>query len=313
MTNNKLLIGVDIGGTKTRIRAFNQVSQREEQYVSAQWRQRNWEDDAIAILRMASQIADGAPIAAMGIGAHGCDDEAECSAFQTEFEKHASFPVRVVNDAELMPLGLGFSHQIGLVAGTGSIAVCRNPAGAMLTAGGWGWVIGDEGSAAGLVREAARSIALYLDEGGAANEPLCELLFQALDIPSLPRIGSTIVGLGNAAMAGQHAHVIFEAAERGSQVARSVINDGGAALADLVCRLRKRGARAEHVVAGGSVIVGQPMLWSAFETELDRLTNGEVIAHLFDGQPVEGACRLAESLISKDFLDVGPQRAPIHS
>lgn len=281
--------------------------------MSAQWRRRNWEDDASELLKMVAKMADGAPIAAMGIGAHGCDDEAECSAFQAEFEKRISFPVRVVNDAELMPLGLGLSHQIGLVAGTGSIAVCRTPKGQMLTAGGWGWVIGDEGSAAGLIREAARSIALYLDEGGSPNEPLCKLMFQALAIPSLPRIGSTIAAMGNAANAGQHAHVIFEAAERGSQLAHSVITAGGTALAGLAERLRKRGAQAEHVVAGGSVIVGQPLLWAAFATEVESLSNSELTPHLFKGQPVEGACRLAEMLIYGDALAPAQHNIPAHS
>ena len=69
-----------------------------------------------------------------------------------------TFPVQVLNDAELLPAALGLNHQIGLVAGTGSVAVSRSPKTGMLVAGGWGWVIGDEGSAAGLIREAGRAV-----------------------------------------------------------------------------------------------------------------------------------------------------------
>ena len=68
-----------------------------------------------------------------------------------DIHAHQPFPVRVVNDAELLPAALGLSHEIGLVAGTGSIAVNRTRGGRMLAAGGWGW-IGDEGGA-GLLRE----------------------------------------------------------------------------------------------------------------------------------------------------------------
>ncbi len=50
----------------------------------------------------------------------------------------------------------GYADGIGVVSGTGSIAVARTAEGRMLAAGGWGWILGDEGSAPALVREAAQ-------------------------------------------------------------------------------------------------------------------------------------------------------------
>jgi len=49
-------------------------------------------------------------------------------------------------------------------------------------------------------------------------------------------------------------------------------------------------------VAGGSVIAAQPRLWEAFAAELAEASGGRIAAHLFTGDPVEGACRLAASL-----------------
>ncbi|MFS2295538.1 MAG: hypothetical protein FWJ90_23045, partial [Actinomadura sp.] len=158
-----MVVGIDIGGTKTHLRAESGGTPRDVVLPTSDWRRRNWSEDAAALLALAAEIADGASVTAIGIGAHGCDDAAECAAFQSEFEARTAIPVAVVNDAELMPLALGLHHQIGLVAGTGSISVCRTAAGAMLVAGGWGWAIGDEGSAAGLVREAARAVATHID------------------------------------------------------------------------------------------------------------------------------------------------------
>jgi len=43
------------------------------------------------------------------------------------------------------------------IAGTGSVAVARNPAGQIARAGGWGYAFGDEGAAWGIVREALRA------------------------------------------------------------------------------------------------------------------------------------------------------------
>jgi N-acetylglucosamine kinase-like BadF-type ATPase len=175
---------------------------------------------------VARKLAEGAEIAAVAVGAHGWDDAVECATFHAALADHAACPVMVVNDAELLPAALGYEHQIGLVAGTGSIAVCRDRKHGMMVAGGWGWVIGDEGSAAGLMREAARAVSLHLDGGGALSEPLAALLLQGLAIPNAARLGSTIAGLGGSAELGRHASLVFDAEASGSLLARQVICDG---------------------------------------------------------------------------------------
>jgi N-acetylglucosamine kinase-like BadF-type ATPase len=294
-----LIVGIDIGGTKTHLKITQGEHAREVIHSSPSWRKRHISEDAESLLKMVDQLAEGSVVDAIGIGAHGCDDALECLAFQQEFSARTKTPVEVVNDAELMPLALGFKNQIGVVAGTGSIAVCREASGEMLVAGGWGWAIGDEGSAAGLVREAAKAIALHLDLGGSMDEPLCQGLFKAMDIPGVPRIGSTLANLGTAAAIGSHARTVFDAAQAGSELAQQVIKEGGMALADLVQRLVARGAVGRHVVAGGSVIASQPLLWTAFETATQNLAGPALTPHLFKGKPVEGACILAQFLIEE--------------
>lgn len=294
-----LIVGIDIGGTKTHLRsevAGVPGAARDHIVPSAQWRTRTWDDDAQRLLDMVAELAAGAPIAAIGVGAHGCDDEEECSAFSRAFAARTAIPVSVVNDAELMPLALGMTGQIGLVAGTGSIAVCRPVGGAMMSAGGWGWVVGDEGSAAGLVREAVRAVVRHFDAGGQKTEPLAEALVQVLAVPAIPRLGSTLAALGGPAAVGAHAEAVFDAAARGSELARRVIREGGASLAELVLHLEARGAGVSHVVAGGSVIAAQPSLWQAFSDAVSAGSSARITPHLFSGSPVEGACRLAAAL-----------------
>lgn len=291
-----LIVGIDIGGTKTHLRAEGDGPARDHVLPSADWRRRDWGEDAARLLAMTAELAGGAPVAAIGVGAHGCDDAAECAALGAALRARTHVPVAVVNDAELMPLALGMHGQIGIVSGTGSIAVCRTAAGEMLVAGGWGWIVSDEGSAASLVREAVRAVARHFDAGGKRGEPLTELLFEALLVPSVPRLGSSLSALGTAAAVGRHAEVVFEAARLGSDLALRVIREGGQALAELVGLLDRRGAGAAHVVAGGGVITAQPLLWQAFVDGLAAVTGDRIRPHLFTGKPVEGACRLAASL-----------------
>ncbi len=292
-----LQIGIDIGGTKTHLRTYDASGMSRDLVLpTAEWRVREWDQDAASLLSVMERFAEGAPIASLAVGAHGCDDEAECLAFEAAFASRVPFPVKVVNDAELLPAALGLTEQIGLVSGTGSIAVCRTAKGRMLVAGGWGWIIGDDGSASGLVREAARAVALHLDYGGTDTEPLVQLLFHALDIPSAARIGTAVGCQGSAAALGSHAHIVFEAAEKGSLLARQVIRDGAKELADLVARLRHNGSVATTVVAGGSVIASQPMLANAFFEQISLRFGGRMTAKVYPGSPVEGACRIASSL-----------------
>ncbi|MCX5496962.1 sugar kinase [Kaistia dalseonensis] len=293
-----LIVGIDIGGTKTHLRAesVSDGPARDLVVPSHEWRTRDWDRDAVRLLDMVARFVEGAPVAAIGIGAHGCDDAAECEAFRVALAARTATPLSVVNDAELMPLALGLAEQIGVVAGTGSIAVCRPSPQQMLVAGGWGWIIGDEGSASGLVREAVRAVARHFDAGGSRREPLVEAIFETLQVPSVPRLGSTLSELRSAATVGRHATAVFQAAEAGSTLAATVIREGGRALAQLAALLEARGAGARHAVAGGSVIAAQPLLWQAFAAELAEASAGRIAAHLFTGSPVEGACRLAASL-----------------
>ena len=297
-----LIIGIDIGGTKTHLRAQSGRHCRDVVHVSSSWRKRDWTLDARALLELAHELADGQPVAAIAVGAHGCDDGDECDKFQAAFATQTAIPVSVVNVAELMPLAVELPGQIGLVAGTGSIAVCRPANGAMMVAGGWGWIVGDEGSAAGIVREAVRAVTLDMDRCGESDDLLAHALFAALNVPSPSRLGSELGRLGNAASVGALAHVVFDAADQGSALAREVIRQAGHGLAVLVQRLDQRGANARHVIAGGSVIAGQPVLWQAFCDALAELCNGRIAPQVFAGKPVEGACRLAETLLSAPQL-----------
>ncbi|MET2830383.1 N-acetylglucosamine kinase [Mesorhizobium shangrilense] len=294
-----ITVGIDIGGTKTHLRACDAAGTvRDLVMPSADWRVRDWDTDAKVLLGKVAHLVEGGQVAALAVGAHGCDDASECVAFEEAFNRHAAYAVTVVNDAELLPAALGHERQIGLVAGTGSIAVCRDAALGMMVAGGWGWVIGDEGSASGLVREAGRAISLHLDCGGTFDDPLVGLMFEALEIRNAARIGSAIARQGGAAALGRHAPIVFAAHEQGSALAAGVIADGARHLAELVMRLKHNGAAADVVVAGGGVMVSQQALACAFLAEVEAQSEGTIAARIFHGAPVEGAFRMAKAMAS---------------
>src|SRR3954468_19065669 len=77
----------------------------------------------------------------------------------------------VVNDA-LVALEAGAARQPGVVviAGTGSIAYGRNERNEAARAGGWGYVLGDEGSGYWIGRAALRAVLREADRRGPATQ-----------------------------------------------------------------------------------------------------------------------------------------------
>src|SRR5713226_6843477 len=80
------------------------------------------------------------------------------------------FPRRnftVDNDARIALTGaIGFGAGVVVIAGTGSVAVGRNAAGEEARAGGWGPIVGDEGSAYAIARAGLAAVLRAFDGRG---------------------------------------------------------------------------------------------------------------------------------------------------
>jgi glucosamine kinase len=295
--NQKLLAGVDIGGTKTRILArLGSLTVADETIVTDGWRIRQMEPDAAKLASIVIDLCSGSAPAAMAVGAHGCDTDEQCRRFQALLSAKTGGQVKVVNDAELMVPAAGYVDGVGVVAGTGSIAVARTAQGKMLAAGGWGWILGDEGSAAALVREAAKAIRGALDRG-QDGDPLIGALMRELETDDQTKLGILLNETRGAAVWGRYANAVFDAAVSGSPMAIRVIREGGAGLAALVQILIERGANASLVVAGGGVISEQPMLMKAFVEAMTLVSPSSRVVLLRE-PPVIGAIALAERLLA---------------
>jgi len=292
------IAGIDIGGTKTRImlaRGGNAVADRTLSTDS--WRIREVETDGKALAALVKALGsdeglDPGDLGALVVGAHGCDTDAQCRDFQASLARRLAGTVQVVNDAELMGPAAGYFGGVSVVAGTGSIAVARSPDGRMLAAGGWGWILGDEGSAPALVRDAAKAIRGAIDAGDGAD-PLTDALMAELGTDDPTMLGRLLNDTRSAVIWGRYANAVFAAADAGSRLAQGVINEGGAALAALVGVIIKRGADAASVVAGGGVIVEQPRLMAAFAAAMKKVSPDSAVVLLRE-PPVMGALALAE-------------------
>jgi N-acetylglucosamine kinase-like BadF-type ATPase len=301
-----MIVGIDIGGTKTHLLAEEPGGQRLDRVVAtSEWRgRRDPAADASSLVSLIGSVTGSIAPVALVVGSHGCDTDDDCRAFQARLAGLLSGAILVLNDSELLLPAAGRVNGISVIAGTGSIAVGRSADRKMIAAGGWGWYLGDEGGASGLVRESARAVRASLDRGEQLDG-LGRALMTALGITSPVELGRALSDIGSAADIGSLSHLVFEAAENGSGLAEEVIAAGGRALCLLTQRLIARGAPESDVVTGGGVITRQPRLFEAFR---DALSQGSPNARLtlLTEPPVRGAVLLARRLAAGERPEMLP-------
>jgi N-acetylglucosamine kinase-like BadF-type ATPase len=141
-----------------------------------------------------------------------------------------------VNDGDLVvAAGTLEGWGVGVIAGTGSIAVARAPDGRKARAGGWGHLIGDEGSAYGTVLAALRKVARRADgrEPPALQpDPLTARLCAALGVSCPEQIVSTLYAPEfDRSKIAALAPAVLAAAELDPAVADDLLRPAGSELA----------------------------------------------------------------------------------
>jgi N-acetylmuramic acid 6-phosphate etherase len=136
----------------------------------------------------------------------------------------------VTTDADLLLAdGTPDNWGVAVVAGTGSIAYGRSPDGREARAGGWGSLLGDEGSGYGLALAALRAVARAAD----SREPPTELQPRLLAHVGLEQPQQLIAyanGAERKALA-ELAPLVLEVAEAGDETAQKIVQLGAAELA----------------------------------------------------------------------------------
>jgi glucosamine kinase len=206
-------------------------------------------------------------------------------------------PIDVVGDMEIA-LQAAFDDAPGVIviAGTGSIAYGRDKMGKTLRAGGWGFEIGDEGSAHWIGRAAVSAVLRASDRDGddkVASSPLAKGLFKAWGVSSL----SDLARAANS-VPGPDFAVLFRAvAASEDELAREVLGKAGRELADVaevvIRRLFCEDDQGSVPVAMiGGVFRHAALVREAFYNELQTVApDARVMPQVVE--PVEGALRMA--------------------
>ena len=165
-------------------------------------------------------------------------------------------PVVVVNDA-LVALVAGVGEQPGVVvlAGTGSIAYGVDAARKAARAGGWGYLLGDEGGGFWIGRAALSAVVRQFDGRGPVTM-LTELILDEMRLATPSELIHAIYDRGfQRSLVANLAHVVPQAMSEGDAVATHILARAAeelvAAAASVVTRLEMRGDVFSTILAGG--------------------------------------------------------------
>jgi N-acetylglucosamine kinase-like BadF-type ATPase len=242
-----LLLGVDGGGTSTlaclavpggRILARGTAGPSNAKAVGDPEARRAL-DRAIATAFAAAGLAPG-PVAVACLGLAGFDRPEDRQRLR-EWSAGGRWADRLVlvNDGDLVvAAGTPEGWGVGVIAGTGSIAVGRAPDARTARAGGWGYLFGDEGSAYAVAVAALRRVARRADGREAPRtdpDPLTVHLCRALDIPGPGHLVSALYapGFDRSRVAALAPAVVAAAAEDAALV-REILGPAGSGLAVMV-------------------------------------------------------------------------------
>jgi glucosamine kinase len=247
---------------------------------------------------MALALADRplAP-AAICLGIAGVDRDDEAATVRAIMRRIChNARVLVVNDA-LIALVAGARDAPGIViiAGTGSIVYGRNAAGESARAGGWGHMVGDEGSGYWIGREAVAAVMRAADGRGPRTRLTDEILahFNVADVSRLPRIvyDREVPRMSVAALGP----IIQRVAGQGDAVAARILERAAEELVlaaqSVATRLEMRGDAFTFHFAGG-VFQGVPSLTTELGRRLREVAPRARVRLLTD-EPAVGAVWLA--------------------
>jgi len=235
--------------------------------------------------------------AAICLGIAGVDRDDDAEAVRG-IMKRIGFKARalVVNDALIaLVAGAGDRPGVVVVSGTGSIAYGRDARGRAARAGGWGYLLGDEGGGFWIGRAALTAVVRQFD-GRGPRTVLTEMILAQMGLNSPPQLIHAIYvrGLHRYAIASI-APVVQQASDGGDAVAAEIIERAAAELAaaaaSVILRLDMRGDSFPTVLAGG-IFRGLPSLIGKVAGRIAEIAPRSDVRQL-TAEPALGAVTLA--------------------
>lgn len=271
------LVGIDIGGSKTHGVLFKDGKPvREATAGSANVQNVSVAQAGKALEDLFRQLdpSEGTHVVA---GAGGIDTPSDAEALRDLLRCHAPRArIDVIHDSRLILAAAEVEEGIAVIAGTGSVAWGRNWAGVEARRGGWGYLLGDEGSGYWVGRSAVRHALRLLDERRSPDRLTAALLRSTgLDDPA------ELIALFHSPDHGRdfwakQSRCVTDLAAIGDAPSIELLGLAGRDLAGLAKEAARQLGIHGPIVLGGGLGINCPTLQLAFAENLAREGFGPV-------------------------------------
>ena len=168
---------------------------------------------------------------------------------------------------------------VAVIAGTGAIALGMNRRGERARSSGWGWLIGDEGSAGWIALRALNAASRAYDGRGPWTS-LVNRLASYFGVSNLLNILDKVYSEPpEIDKIAELARLVSEEAERGDEVSVSILREAGRELAlDAISVTERLGMVSDSIVVGGvGSVFNSRIVWGTFKEAVEsRLTKATV-------------------------------------
>jgi glucosamine kinase len=283
----ELILAVDAGGSKAAA-CFARPTSASEFHVLGRGRsgganplsigvERAVESILAAVgeARRESQLADAVADRAV-LSIAGAADRAVAAQIATQLhDAQVARRIAIVSDVlPILAIAAEGGTGIALIAGTGSVAIGRH-AGRQVRCGGWGYLLGDEGSGYAIGRAALQAALANLEAGVAKSPGLVQTIVDHLRVTTPTELTKSIYGAASPRFAiAALAERVVQSAAAGDRLAKQILNHAAGDLATLVMRaaaqLSLETSEIPLTLSGG-VLVASPELRDALQEHLQML------------------------------------------
>lgn len=279
----KFVIGVDGGGTKTaalvsdlrgNLLGYGTSGPSNYHIVGIDNTKKSIREAVIKAIKSSRLATAKALVACYGLA--GLDSPRDFQIVRPHIEGLGlADKVILAHDSHIALMGATAGRPgVIIIAGTGSVAAGINERGRYIRSGGWGPVIGDEGSAYFIGREGIVAALRYYDGRGPETR-LLEALKKAFSIETVEDIIGIVYGKTIAfSKIASLAPIVSELANEGDKVAIEILKRAGGELATLAIAIIKRLGFEDKAfplaIIGGAFKAG-PILLDTFRSEVLRV------------------------------------------
>ncbi len=200
----------------------------------------------------------------------------------------------------------GNQPGVVIIAGTGSIACGINASGRFARAGGWGPIMGDEGSGGYIGRRALEAVMMSYDFRGEATSMTAPVL-RHFGVSSPPELTTVIYDSSSKekgevpSKIAQLSPIAVEAAKNGDEVATRILCDAACELAKTAIavidqlKMERETFRVSYV---GGVFEAGELVLKPLREEIQKIAPNAEVALPLDS-PVIGAAKMAQAFSQK--------------